>query len=227
MAADPKIVRLLERMLERPGMDQYKLADELETSQSSVSRWLKTVDPKGASRDKIMSLAAELGLIGADKAVLIPIVGKVGADTSGRILYGHGQGTGDMALLPAGADADSVAVEVVGDSMGMRAPDGSLIFYAARRDPPDDDMIGHLVIVGLANGEVLVKRLMRGSRRGVFNLESVFGSLREDEPVEWAAHIQSIVPPVPGKADHPPRVCLNQAICSSSGPCQARDSMCN
>jgi hypothetical protein len=79
--------------------------------------------------------------------------------------------------------------------MGMRAPDGSLLFYSDRRDPPDNDMLGHVVVAGLATGEVVVKRLMRGPTPGTFDLESASGATRVGEVVEWAAHIVSIVPP--------------------------------
>jgi hypothetical protein len=188
-------VQLLRRLMNEIGFDQYELAGRLDVSQSTVSRWLKGQDPRGSAREAIIALAREQGLIREADVVMVSIVGRVGADPSGQILYSHGQGTGDMAILPPGADASCVAVEVAGHSMGLRAPDGSLIFYADRRDPPQNDMLGHLVIVGLPTGEVLVKRLLRGSHEGLYDLESFIGETRHDEEVDWAAHIMSIVPP--------------------------------
>jgi transcriptional regulator with XRE-family HTH domain len=186
---------ILRRLMSDIGFNQYELAERLGVSQGTVSRWLKGTDPRGSHRDAIINLAREQGLLEASDTLMIPIVGRVGADPSGTILYAEGQGTGDMALIPPGADSSCVAVEVAGHSMGLRAPDGSLIFYADRRDPPQEDMLGHLVIVGLPSGEVLLKRMLRGAEPGRFDLESVMGNIRQNERVEWAAHIMSIVPP--------------------------------
>lgn len=186
---------LLRRLMTEVGFNQYELGERLGVAQGTVSRWLKGTDPRGSHRDAIIALAREQGLIRGPDVAMVPIVGRVGADPSGAILYADGQGTGDMAILPPGADISCVAVEVAGHSMGLRAPDGSLIFYADRRDPPQEDMLGHLVIVGLPAGEVLLKRLLRGGAPGLFDLESVVGDIRQNERVEWAAHIMSIVPP--------------------------------
>lgn len=131
-----------------------------------------------------------------EESNLRPIVGRVGADPEGRILYAEGNETGDFAPQPPGGNEQTVAVEVAGHSMRGIADDGSLIYYDERHDPPTADMLGHVVIVGLANGEVLIKRLLRGSRKGLFDLESLSGPTRTDARVEWAAHITAIIPPM-------------------------------
>jgi hypothetical protein len=43
--------------------------------------------------------------------------------------------------------------------------------------------------------EVLVKRLLRGSAPGVYDLESLAGPTRHDARLRWAAHITAIIPP--------------------------------
>jgi hypothetical protein len=43
--------------------------------------------------------------------------------------------------------------------------------------------------------EVLVKRLLRGSAPGVYDLESLVGPTRHDARLRWAAHITAIIPP--------------------------------
>lgn len=130
-----------------------------------------------------------------EENTLRPIVGRVGADPDGRILYAEGQTTGDYAPAPPGGSDEAVAVEVAGHSMRGVADDGSLIYYEERRDPPTQDMLGHVVVVGLPGGEVLIKRLLRGSRKNLFDLESIAGPTRSDTRVEWAAHIVAIIPP--------------------------------
>lgn len=56
-------------------------------------------------------------------------------------------------------------------------------------------MLGHVVVVEVDTDEVLVKRLLRGSRAGVYDLESLAGPTRHDARLRWAAHITAIVPP--------------------------------
>lgn len=41
----------------------------------------------------------------------------------------------------------------------------------------------------------MVKRLLRGSLKGRFDLESVVGPVRTNAKIRWAAHITAIVPP--------------------------------
>lgn len=98
-------------------------------------------------------------------------------------------------LAPVGATGREVAVEVSGHSMGMYAPNGSLILYEQRFDPPQDHMLGHVCVVGLPDGRVLLKRLLRGSKSGLFDLESIVGEILRDEPVEWAAEVAMVVHP--------------------------------
>jgi hypothetical protein len=55
--------------------------------------------------------------------------------------------------------------------------------------------VAHVVVVELDTEEVLVKRLLRGSRAGLYDLESIAGPTRQDARLRWAAHITAIVPP--------------------------------
>lgn len=122
------------------------------------------------------------------------IVGRVGAATDGKVVFAEGQGGLGEVNLPEGASEDSVAVEIEGYSMGFLA-DGALVFYTQVEQAPTDDMLGLIVIVGLDNGEILLKRLLRGSAPGFYDLESINGPMMRDQRVMWAAHIDSIVPP--------------------------------
>lgn len=95
----------------------------------------------------------------------LPVVGRIGASTSGEIIHDTGQGPYGEIIVPVGAFGTEVAVEVEGHSMGIYAPDGSIIVYDDRRDPPTDDMLGEVCVVGLPDGRVLLKRLLRGRVR--------------------------------------------------------------
>ncbi len=126
---------------------------------------------------------------------MTPIVGRVGADPEGVVLFATGQETGDLAPLPPGAATRAVALRVVGHSMRGLVDDGGLIYFEDQRTPPTPDMLGHVVVVETDGDEVLVKRLLRGSRPGLFDLESIAGPTRQDCKVRWAAHITAIIPP--------------------------------
>ena len=75
------------------------------------------------------------------------------------------------------------------------ADDGALIYFEDQRTPPSPDMLGHVVVVETDTDEVLVKRLLRGSKPGLYDLESVAGPVRQDARLRWAAHITAIIPP--------------------------------
>jgi transcriptional regulator with XRE-family HTH domain len=123
------------------------------------------------------------------------IVGNVGANPDGLVLYATGQEPNDLVPLPPGGTDQAVALKVVGHSMRGVADDGSIIYFEDQRTPPTPDMLGHVVVIETDTDEVLVKRLLRGSRPGHFDLESVAGPTRHDARLRWAAHITAIIPP--------------------------------
>ncbi len=125
----------------------------------------------------------------------VPILGRVGASPEGVVLFATGQEAGDLAPIPPGGTDRAAALRVVGHSMRGLADDGALIYFEDQRTPPTPDMLGHVVVVEVDTDEVLVKRLLRGSRSGLFDLESVAGPTRQDARLRWAAHITAIIPP--------------------------------
>lgn len=125
----------------------------------------------------------------------VPILGFVAADPDGRVAFAHGQGAHDEAPVPPGGAPESVALEVRGTSMGDLAPEGSLIYFEDQRTPPTEDMLGNYVVAELDTGEVVVKRLLRGSAPGLYDLWSISAPLRQGVRVMWAAHITAIIPP--------------------------------
>ena len=124
-----------------------------------------------------------------------PIVGMVGANPDGVVLFALGQESTDLAPIPPGGTEKAAALRVAGHSMRGVADDGALIYFEDQRTPPTPDMLGHVVVVETDTDEVLVKRLLRGSRPNHYDLESVAGPTRHDARLRWAAHITAIIPP--------------------------------
>ena len=128
-------------------------------------------------------------------AGLVPVIGRVGANPEGLVLFATGQDAGDLAPVPPGGSDKAVALQVAGHSMRGLADDGALIYFEDQRTSPTPDMLGHVVVVETDADEVLVKRLLRGSIPGVYDLESLAGPTRHDARLRWAAHITAIIPP--------------------------------
>src|SRR5258708_7896775 len=89
-------------------------------------------------------------------AGFVPIIGRVGANAEGLILFATGQEPGDLAPIPPGGSEQAVALLVVGHSMHGLADDGALIYFEDQRPPPTPDMLGHIVVVEIDTDEVLV-----------------------------------------------------------------------
>lgn len=125
----------------------------------------------------------------------VPIIGFVGANPDGSVLYADGQESGDLVPLPPGGHESARALEVRGHSMPGLAENGALIYFEEQHSTPAPDMLGHPVVVETETGEVLVKRLLRGRSRGRYDLESIAGPTREDVRIRWVARISAIIPP--------------------------------
>ncbi|TGR71381.1 XRE family transcriptional regulator [bacterium M00.F.Ca.ET.194.01.1.1] len=185
----------IEILIEKHDLNAKKLSIQAGLGETFVRDMLaREGTPTLTNLNKIADrLGVTVSYLIGEEGASVPIVGKVGADSSGEILFGDSPGVLGETLIPQGAQPDSVAVEVAGHSMGWWS-DGSLIYYSDRKTAPTEDMLGDIVVVGLKDGRALVKRLLRGSRRGLFDLESINGPTIRDVEVEWAADIEAIVP---------------------------------
>lgn len=125
---------------------------------------------------------------------LVPIIGRVGADAEGTVIYSTGQDTGDQAPIPPGGTSKARGLYVRGHSMKGVADDGALIFFEDQRSPPTPDLLGYPCVVETEDGQVLVKRLLKGSAPKLYDLESINGPTLSDRRIRWAAEITAIIP---------------------------------
>lgn len=132
---------------------------------------------------------------GEAESAHIPVLGFVGADSEGTVIYTTGQESGDLVPIPPGGGRESRALEVRGHSGGEWAPAGSIIYFEDQRHPPTPDMLGYPCVVETEDGRVLLKRLLKGSSPGVYDLESRVGPTLENVRLKWAAEVTYVAQP--------------------------------
>jgi predicted XRE-type DNA-binding protein len=191
-----QLTAILTELQRRNNWDQSDLARQLKVTQPTVSRWYKGSAIKLQHRDRLIALAKKHGIAEAEMSghtPTVPLVGYVGA--GGQVAYAEGQGPfGEVPMPPIEAGSDIVAVVVRGDSMAGQLEDGWTVYYDNRRDPPTSELFNKLCVVGLADGRVLVKKLVPGTGSGRFHLFSSNASPLLDEQVQWAARVSWIAP---------------------------------
>jgi len=78
-------------------------------------------------------------MLPAAEAGYVPIIGRVGANPDGLVLFAQGQEPGDLAPIPPGGTDQARALLVVGHSMRGIADDGALIYFEDIAGPTRQD----------------------------------------------------------------------------------------
>jgi hypothetical protein len=178
--------------LAKPGKTRSGLARALGKQPSAVTDLLQGKRQLKASQIPIVASYLEIAappVLGVTR-----IVGQAGATPDGAVSFASGQGDFGEAMMPPGSTKDTVAVEIVGDSMRGVASNGWLVYYDEVREPPTSDLIGELCVVGLPDERVLIKYLHNGRGPGLFDLESVTAPIMRDVEVLWAAGVTALIP---------------------------------
>lgn len=123
----------------------------------------------------------------------IAVICYVGAGAEIHPIDDHPIGRGIKRVeAPQGITGCAAAI-IQGDSMHPLR-DGWLIFWVRDQPGVPEECIGQLCVVQVRNGPTLVKEVRRGSRRGLYRLESWNAPPREDVELEWASKIIDIRP---------------------------------
>jgi phage repressor protein C with HTH and peptisase S24 domain len=191
--------QILRELLALTGDNQAELADKLGATQPQVSRWLKGTEPRHGNVGKILALARGMEVVPSNVYNLtqeqvaqgVDVVGYVGA--GGQVAYSDGQGPFEQVPAPPNVTPTMVALRVKGDSMAPMIGDGWLIYYD-RHETGQEITPGKPYVVGLADGRVLVKKLVHGRRNGCYDLYSVNADPMLDQPVTWIARVKAIIP---------------------------------
>lgn len=183
----------LRAILKETGWTQTDLATRLETTQATVSRWLKGSEPEGHRRDAIVELYRSVATPEdgnfSEGENTVRLIGYIGA---GQAIYPLDDGADEKVEAPKDAKPSTVAAKIRGDSMLPVFHENWLIYWS--RHLPPEEMQNQLCVVQLADGRLLVKTLRRGSDDGLWTLTSFNASDIIDVPVEWAAPIDWIKP---------------------------------
>lgn len=206
MDEDPEITVLQKRLMERMALAQEKpapLATKLGLSDSFIRDILrgKTRSPRAASLELLATALRTTSdyLLGTSDNPnpdyterTVPLVGYVGAGAAAHF-YAAGDGNLDEVPAPDDATADTVAVEIRGESLGSLF-DQWLVFYDEVRSPVTPDLLGRLCVVGLADDKVLIKQIRRSKTPGLYHLLSNTEGPIFDVEIVWAAKVKSMVP---------------------------------
>lgn len=145
---------------------------------------------KGAPKPNLRKMPQK-----TEEAPVVQIIGRAGAGPGGSIEFSEGGRLGE-APAPPSATENTVALEVWGSSMRPIAYDGWLVYYDDRRSGLTPDMFGEPCVIGLADGHTVVKIPQKGSKRGLYNLESANPAVdtMRDQRVSWAALVTAFIP---------------------------------
>lgn len=174
----------VRRILQLKGWTQMRLAAEIGVSQSTVHRWIGGAEPEGGHRDRLNELFTMLFTEDVDNPQ-VPLKGHIGAGQRVEAI----EGSPEFVIAPPKANDNTVAARVRGNSMFPMFEDGWLVYWSTRLPP--EEMINKLCIVHLENGEILVKKLLRGSEPWRFHLASLNGPMIENaivdsvSPIDW------------------------------------------
>jgi phage repressor protein C with HTH and peptisase S24 domain len=202
MAYDPNKVRAaLRSFLSSTGLKEFPLEQAAEVGAGTIRAFLgaRTRAMTDETWNKLASAATKktgrlvtaAELRGENRPLTVPISSRIGAGE--RVFPIEGDAPLGYVDLPRGVDA-AEAWQVEGDSMRPLYGPKDLLFPSAKRRPPEQ-LINRIVGAQIVDGQRVVKLLMRGTRKGRWNLVSVnpFHPPLADQQLEWVAKIAAAI----------------------------------
>ena len=124
----------------------------------------------------------------------VTIIGYIGA---GAAISVNAADTEDAGLedieVPFSLPGEMIGFRIKGDSMLPRYDDGDVIVAWRHQRLPTDDYIGEEAVVRTDEGNLFLKRVMRGASPGRYNLESWNARTMEDVAIEWIGEVYILV----------------------------------
>ena len=180
-------VKVIERGLKKPGKTKGGLAAAMGVRPGAVSEILAEMR---------LIKASEIGAI-IDYLELnsVPIMGRVGAGASISPEYEQmpPEGIGEVEL-PFPIAEETIAFEVVGDSMLPKYENGDIIVVYRDQRHPLSSFYGEEAAVRLKTGERYLKTIERGKTAHVVNLTSFNAKPIAGVKLEWIGEICVTLP---------------------------------
>jgi len=177
---------------EAAGMSQVELAEAIEVSQGTVSKWER--GEKMPRFDRLARIANALSAPHLTLALstnmgLTPVMGHVGAGQ--QVIRERIEGLETIEAPPT-APEGAEAVIVRGSSMLPLLRDRQvLVFWRKEANPVQ--FIGELCVVETADERMYVKTLRRGIAPNLWTLESLNAEPLENVKIAWAAPVEVIL----------------------------------
>ncbi|MBX3088119.1 MAG: helix-turn-helix transcriptional regulator [Cryobacterium sp.] len=207
--ANPILAKRLQQARDAANLSQADLARRVDMSQTAIG---EIEAGRVARPKKLREIALEVGtseawLLGEtdspdpdhqlpspEAAQVVGVIGMIGAggafDTSVEQIA-HGEPLYEIEL-PFFIGPDAIALEVKGDSMWPRYDPGDVI-VCFRRTVDPETLLGWEAAVGTPDGSRYLKRLLRGSAPGLYNLESHNAPPIRDVHLDWVSDVGAVV----------------------------------
>ncbi|MBD9635440.1 helix-turn-helix domain-containing protein [Ensifer sp. ENS07] len=189
------IEQKLRAIMKATGWRQTQLAERLNVTQATVSRWFSGSEPEGARRDAILALYdefVEAGPKALDHGDIVKIVGYIGAGAEILPEFEQVPPEGlDQVHVPFPLPDDMIALEVRGDSMLPVYKDGHVVIVYREQKKPVQSFYGEDAAVRTADGRRFLKTIMKGSP---ITLTSFNAAPIENVALEWIGEIFAVLP---------------------------------
>ena len=175
-------VAMIERGLKRSGKSKGGLAEAMGVRPGAVSEIL--------GGERLVKATEILPIMEYLELNLAPIMGRVGAGAVIEPEYEQvpPEGLGDIAL-PFPIMEETVAFEVMGDSMLPKYESGDIIVVYKEQRYPLSSFYGEEAVVRLKTGERYLKTIERGKTPSVVNLSSFNAKPIVGVKLDWVGEI--------------------------------------
>jgi repressor LexA len=180
-------VKMIERGLSKPGKTKGGLADAMGVRPGAVSEIL--------SEARLIKASELQPIIDYLELNAVPIMGRVGAGASigPELEQLPPEGLGEVEL-PYPIAEETIAFEVVGDSMLPKYENGDIIVVYGDQRHPLSSFYGEEAAVRLKSGERYLKTIERGKTAHVVNLTSFNAKPIVGVKLEWIGEICVTLP---------------------------------
>ena len=180
-------VKMIERGLAKPGKTKGGLAAAMGVRAGAVSEIL--------SEARLIKASEIQPIIDYLELNAVPIMGRVGAGASigPELEQMPPEGLGEVEL-PFPIAEETVAFEVVGDSMLPKYENGDIIVVYRDQRHPLSSFFGEEAAVRLKSGERYLKTIERGKTAQIVNLTSFNAKPISGVKLEWIGEICVTLP---------------------------------